>query len=145
MVEAAAPRAVRDESRLPAEPVVLSAAPSVPAASSVPAVSRALLALWVLIVVAVAAYLVAGTARVGAGSWIGRRMPVRLIWADFVGWLAEQGASPLLVAGITVAAAISLALAAGLLWLAFTLRDAPTPAAPDDASGSQGESGFGEG
>ena len=134
MVEAAAPRAVRDESRQPAEPVAL------PVARSVPIATRVFLALWVLIVAAIAVYLLAGTTRVGAGSWIGRRMPIRLIWVDFVGWLAEQGASPLLVAGVTAAAAISLALAAASLWLAFTLHDAATPVAPDDTSGSQVES-----
>ena len=72
-----------------------------------PVASRVLLALWVLIVAAIAVYLVAGTARVGAGFWIGRRMPVRVIWADFLGWLADQGASPLLVSAI-VATAVDL-------------------------------------
>jgi hypothetical protein len=99
-----------------------------------------LLALWVLIVTAIAAYLIAGTARVGAGSWIGRRMPVRVIWTDFLGWLADQGASPLLIAAIVAAAAISLALIAALLWLAFTLRDAPVHVALDDSGGDHVES-----
>jgi len=82
VAEVAAPRAVREESRLPAEPVALLAV------SSVPIITRILLALWLLIVAATAVYLVAGTARVGAGFWIGRRMPVQVIWANFLGWLA---------------------------------------------------------
>lgn len=133
MAEAAAPRAVREESRLQAEPV---ARPSV---SSVPALSRVLLALWILIVAAVAVYLVAGTTRVGAGLWIGRHMPVRVIWTDYLRWLAEQGASPLLVAAIVVVTAISLALMAALLWLAFNLRDAPSHVASNDTGGEHVE------
>jgi hypothetical protein len=133
VAEAAATRAVREESRLPAEPVAL------PAVSSVPVASRVLLALWVLIVAAIAVYLVAGTARVGAGFWIGRRMPVRVIWTDFLGWLADQGASPLLVGAIVATALVSLVLMAAVLWVAFTLRDAPSPVAPDDAGGNHVE------
>jgi hypothetical protein len=134
VAEAAAPRAVREESRLPAEPVTL------PSVSSVPVASRVLLALWVLIVAAIAVYLVAGTARVGAGLWIGRRMPVRVIWANFLGWLADQGASPLLITAIVAVTAISLALMAALLWLAFNLRDAASPVALDDQGGKHDES-----
>jgi hypothetical protein len=133
VAEAAAPRTVREESRLQAEPAAL------PSVISVPVVSRILLALWILIVAAVAVYLVAGTARVGAGFWIGRRMPVRVIWADFLGWLVHQGASPLLVAAVVATAAISLALMAAVLWFAFTLRDAPASVAPDDAGGNHVE------
>jgi len=98
----------------------------------VPIITRILLALWLLIVAATAVYLVAGTARVGAGFWIGRRMPVRVIWASFLGWLADQGASPLLVTAIAGTAFISLALMAVVLWSAFTLRDAPPSLAPED-------------
>jgi ADP-ribose pyrophosphatase YjhB (NUDIX family) len=133
VVEAAAPRAIREESRLPAEPVAL------PTVSSVPVITRVLPALWVLIVAAIAVYLVAGTARVGAGFWIGRRMPVRVIWADFLGWLADQGASPLLVTAIAATAFISLVLMAAVLWCAFTLRDAPSSVAPEDAGGNHVE------
>ena len=133
MAEVAAPRAVREESRLPAEPVAL------PAVSSISVASRVLLALWVLIVAAIAVYLVAGTSRIGAGFWIGRRMPIRVIWADFLGWLADQGASPLLVTAIAATGLISLALMAVVLWCAFTLRDAPPSVALEDAGGNHVE------
>jgi hypothetical protein len=140
VAEAAAPRAIREESRLGAEPVALSEPAALPSVSSDSVVSRVLLALWVLIVAAVAVYLVAGTARVGAGIWIGRRMPVRVIWADFLRWLAVQGASPLLVAAIVATAAISLALMAAVVWVAFTLHDGPAHVARDDPSGNHVES-----
>ncbi len=133
MAEVAATRAVREESRLPAEPVAL------PTASTVPVASRVLFALWVLIVAAIAVYLVAGTARVGAGFWIGRRMPVRVIWADFLGWLADKGASPLLVGAIVATAVVSLVLMAAVLWVAFALRDAPSSVAADDPGGNHVE------
>jgi hypothetical protein len=134
VVDAAAPRAVRDDSKLPAEPTAISVV------RSLPATHRLYLVLWLLIVGGMAVFLVAGTIRVGAGGWIGRRLPVRVIWSDFLGWLADQGASPLLVVAITAAAALSLALAAGTLWLAFTLRDATAEDAAEDSSGHRFES-----
>jgi hypothetical protein len=78
-----------------------------------------------------AAFLAVGSLRIGAGNWIGLRLPVRQIWARFLGYLADQGASPALVMAVVAAAAITLLGAAWALWLALALRDA-TPETPMD-------------
>jgi hypothetical protein len=67
-------------------------------------------------------------------------MPVRVIWTDFLRWLADQGTSPLLIAAVVAAVAIALALMAALLWLALTLRDGSARVVPDEPSGSHVES-----
>jgi hypothetical protein len=100
---------------------------------ALPAVNRPLLVLWAVIVAALAVFLAFGSVSVGAGNWIGRRMPVREIWARFLSFLADQGASPALIVLVTAAAAIALVTASYVVWLAFALRDAPAPV-PDDAT-----------
>ncbi len=103
-------------------------------AAAIPAVCRPLAFLWAAMVLATVAFLLLGSLRVGAGNWIGRRMPVREIWARFLGYLADQGASAALVMAVIAAAGVALAAAAIAAWLAFGLKDArPEPAADDSA------------
>jgi hypothetical protein len=102
---------------------------------ALPVGNRLLLVLWAFIVAALAVFLVFGSVRIGAGNWIGRRMPIREIWARFLGFLADQGASPALVVLVTAAAAIALVAAGYVVWLAFALHDAPAPVPDGDATG----------
>ncbi|MGH2614105.1 MAG: hypothetical protein ACRDJC_02600 [Thermomicrobiales bacterium] len=104
-------------------------------ARAMPALSRPLAVLWAGIVVAIAAFLAFGSVRIGAGNWAGLRMPVREIWTRFIDFLVGEGASPTLVILVTAAAAVTLAGAAGALWLAFSLKDAPSVSLPEDAAG----------
>jgi hypothetical protein len=83
-------------------------------------------------VVALAAFLVFGSLRIGAGNWIGRRMPVHEVWTRFLGYLADQGASAPLVMAVVAAAAATLIVAACHLWLAFSLQDERPQAPVDD-------------
>lgn len=98
----------------------------------VPALSRPLVILWVGMVAAIVVFVALGSLRIGAGNWIGRRMPIREIWSRFIGYLADEGASAMIVLGVTLAAAITLIGAAYALWLAFALKDAPVASLPDD-------------
>lgn len=91
--------------------------------------------LWAGIVVAVAAFLVLGTVRIGAGNWIGARMPVRRIWGHFTRYLTEEGASTAIVAAVSAAAGAALLGAAVVLWLAFAVKDAPGEPPTDDVPG----------
>jgi hypothetical protein len=106
-----------------------------PVAPAVPALSHLLAVLWAGIVVAVAGFLAFGSVRIGAGNWISLRMPVREIWSRFIDFLVGEGASTALVFVVTAAAAIALIGAAYLLWLAFSLKDAPSDSLPEDAAG----------
>ena len=100
---------------------------------SFPFLSRALVLLWLGLVLGTAAFLTLGSLRIGAGARIGRRMPVREIWSRFLAYLADQGWSAALVVAVSAAAAVALICAAIALWLAFGLRDEhPVPDA--DAS-----------
>jgi hypothetical protein len=113
-------RAQREETRtLPAE------APAEPVARSFPALPRLLMVLWAGSVLATVGFLAFGTLRIGAGNWIGRRMPVRVIWSRFLEFLTDLGASGPLIFLVAAAAIAALVLSAGALWLALGLRDAP--------------------
>jgi hypothetical protein len=96
------------------------------------ALPRALVLFWALMVAALLAYLAFGTVRLGAGNWIGRRMPLREVWTRFLEYLTNQGASPGIVLAVTAAAGLSLVGAGCVLWLAFGLRDSPSEQAVDD-------------
>lgn len=100
-----------------------------------PPESRPLAILWAVIVAAIAAFLAFGVVRVGAGFRIGSRLAVREIWSQFVGFLADKGFSPGLIAGVTLLLLASLVLAAIYLWFAFMLKDADPEIPPDDISG----------
>jgi hypothetical protein len=93
-----------------------------------------LMALWAAIVLAIALFLLIGTVRVGAGNWLGRQLSVAEIWSRFLGYLANQGASPLIVAAVVAVTGLSLLTAAVLLWLAIGLRDQPPDAPPDSSA-----------
>jgi len=122
-------RAQREETRtLPAE------APSEPVARAFPALPRLLMVLWAGSVVATVGFLVFGTLRIGAGNWIGRRMPIRLIWSRFLGFLTDLGASGPLIFLVAAAAVASLVIAAVALWLALGLHNAPSEPAADTSA-----------
>ena len=87
--------------------------------------------LWAGLVVATGGFLAFGTLRIGAGNWIGRRMPVLEIWSRFLDFLADHGASGMLIFIVTAAAVAALVIAAVALWLALALRDAPPEPAAD--------------
>lgn len=127
MADVIAPAAVREESI----PRPEDAAVEVTAPASLP---RALMLLWGTLVVGLVLYLGFGSVRVVAGNWIGRRMAIREIWSQFLGYLVDQGASPGIVVAVVIAAALSLVGCACVTWLAFALKDPPTGSPPDDAA-----------
>lgn len=106
-----------------------------PATRTAPVLVRVLAILWAVLVAASVVFFAVGSVRIGAGNWIGRTMDVREIWSRFVSYLVREGASSMMVAAVTAAAAISLISGAVLLWLAFGVKDAPAGPAPDDPSG----------
>lgn len=85
-------------------------------------------------VAGLAVFLLAGSVRIGAGNWIGRRMSIRQVWARFLDYVADLGASPAIVAVVVAAAVIALGAAAYALWLAFDLKDASTSEPSNDAA-----------
>lgn len=103
--------------------------------SPFPVLSRPLVLLWIALVLGTVAFLALGSLRIGAGNRIGRRMPVREIWSNFLAYLADQGASPALVIAVAAAAAIALIAAGIALWLAFGLRDAHPQTPHDESTG----------
>ncbi|MCC2629657.1 MAG: hypothetical protein K0S14_3307 [Thermomicrobiales bacterium] len=126
MADVTVARAQREEMvRLPAE------APAGEVARLFPALPRSLIVLWAGLVVATGGFLVTGRLRIGAGNWIGRRMPAREIWSRFLDFLADHGASGPLIPIVTAAAIASLLIAALAFWLALALRDAPPESAAD--------------
>lgn len=129
MADATAARAQREDPlAVPADAAVRTVA------RAAPALSRPLVVLWAGIVLATAGFLFLGSLRIGAGNWIGRRMPVREIWSRFLAYLADQGASAALV--IVVTAAVVALIAAGVgLWLALGLRDAQSRPQVDESAG----------
>jgi hypothetical protein len=106
-------------------------APAETVGRSFPALPRSLMILWAGLVLATAGFLVAGRLRIGAGNWIGRRMPARDIWSRFVGFLTDHGASAPMVLLVTAAAVVALVIAAFSFWLALGLGDAPPESAAD--------------
>ena len=129
MADLTVARAQREELRpLPAE------APVHTAVRSLPALPRSLMILWAGMVLATAGFLVTGRLRIGAGNWIGRRMPAREIWSRYLDFLTDHGASGALVFVVTVAAIATLVIAAIAFWLALALRDAPPESAADTSA-----------
>ena len=124
-------------------PRVRSEAPRSPAKESaidavkpaVPALPRRRAVLWLAIVTVIAAFIALGSIYVGAGKWIGRRLPVREIWARFVRFLVDQGASSGIVLIVTAAVWVALIGAGYALWLALGLEDQQPDATNDDSPG----------
>ncbi len=128
MADATVARARREEMlTLPVD------GPAKGVARRLPALPRSLMILWAALVLATGGFLVIGTLRIGAGNWIGRRMPVREIWSRFLGFLTGLGASGSLVLLVIAAAVVALVVAAVAFWLALALQDAP-PESPTDTS-----------
>ena len=126
MAEVTIARPQREESvTLPEE------APPEAVPRSLPALPRSLKSLWAGLVLATAGFLVTGTLRIGAGNWIGRRITEREIWAKFVGFLTDHGASGPAILLVTVTAIMALVISAVALWLALALRDAAPESAAD--------------
>ena len=126
MADITVARAQHEEMRtLPAE------VPAEPVARSFPVLPRWLMILWAGSVLATVGFLAFGTLRIGAGNWIGRRMPVRVVWSRFLDFMTDLGASGPLIFLVTAAAVATLVVAAVALWLALGLRDAQ-PAPPAD-------------
>ena len=129
MADVTVARAQREEMlRLPAE------APVDEVARPFPALPRSLIILWAGLVVATGGFLVTGRLRIGAGNWIGRRMPAREIWSRFLDFLTDHGASGPLILIVTAAAIVALVIAALAFWLALALRDAPPESAADTSA-----------
>ncbi len=97
--------------------------------------SRLSIAVWAVIILLVSAFLVFGVVRLEAGAWQGRRMPFRAIWARFVTYLTEQGASPAVVGLVTFTAIATLIGSGFLLWVAFWLTSLP----PSESAASEEE------
>ena len=130
MADVTVARAQREEMRtLPAE------VPAEADVQSFPALPRLLMVLWAGSVLATVAFLATGVLRIGAGNWIGRRMPVRVIWSRFLEFLTDLGASGPLIFLVAAAAVAALILSAVALWLALGIRDAPPEPVVDTAAG----------
>ena len=108
--------------------------PAEPVARSFPPLPRSLMVLWGGSVLATVGFLVFGTLRIGAGNWIGRRMPIRLIWSRFLDFLTNLGASGPLIFLVAAAAVATLVIAAVGLWLALGLQNAPPEPAADTSA-----------
>jgi hypothetical protein len=93
-----------------------------------------LVALWAAMIAGFIAFLVFGSVRIGAGYWIGRRMPIREIWTRFLAYLGDQGASPAIVAAVAATVAVTAVGVGWALWLALGLTDAPAEPPPDDTT-----------
>jgi hypothetical protein len=109
-------------------------APAQTVARSFPSLPRSLLILWAGLVLVTAGFLVIGRLRIGAGNWIGRRMPPRDIWSRFIDFLTDHGASGPLILLVSAAAIVTLLVAALAFWLALALRDVPPESATDTSA-----------
>ena len=109
-------------------------APAESVAQSSPVLPRLLLVLWIGSVLATVAFLAIGTLRIGAGNWIGRRMPLHVIWSRFLEFLNDLGASRPLIFLVAAAAIAALVLSAVALWLALGLRDVPPEPVVDSSA-----------
>lgn len=126
MADVTVDRAQREEMlTLPAE------TPANEVARPFPALPRSLMILWAGLVLATGGFLVTGRLRIGAGNWIGRRMPAREVWSRYLDFLTDHGASGSLIPIVTAAAILALVIAALAFWLALALRDAPPDSAAD--------------
>jgi hypothetical protein len=120
VADATVARGQREEMRtLPAE------ASAEPAGQSFLALPRLFVVLWAVSVLATVAFLAIGTLRIGAGHWVGRRIPVHRVWSRFLDFLSDLGAPGPLVFLVAAVAIAALVLSAVALWLALGLRDAP--------------------
>ena len=108
--------------------------PAKAAARSFPVLPRSLKILWAGMVLVTGGFLLTGTIQIGAGNWIGRRMPVREIWSRFLSFLTDLGASGPLILLVTAAAIMSLLVAALAFWLALALRDTPPESAAETSA-----------
>ena len=108
--------------------------PAQAAARSFPVLPRSLMVLWAGMVLVTGGFLLTGTIRIGAGNWIGRRMPVRVIWSRFLDFLTDRGAAGPLIFLVAAAAIATLVIAAVALWLALGLHDAPSESAADTSA-----------
>jgi hypothetical protein len=108
--------------------------PAKAAARSFPVLPRSLMILWAGMVLVTGGFLLTGTIRIGAGNWIGRRMPVHEIWSRFLSFLTDLGASGPLILLVTAAAIMSLLVAALAFWLALALRDTPPESAAETSA-----------
>ena len=108
--------------------------PAKAAARSFPVLPRSLMILWAGMVLVTGGFLLTGTIRIGAGNWIGRRMPVPEIWSRFLSFLTDLGASGPLILLVTAAAIMSLLVAALAFWLALALRDTPPESAAETSA-----------
>lgn len=129
MADLTVARAQREETR-----TLSTEAPTEPVARWFPPLPRLLMVLWAGSVLATVGFLVFGTLRIGAGNWIGRRMPIRLIWSRFLSFLTDLGASGPLIFFVAAAAVATLVIAAFALWLALGLHDASSEAAADTSA-----------
>ena len=107
--------------------------PAKAAARSFPVLPCSLMILWAGMVLVTGGFLLTGTIRIGAGNWIGRRMPVHEIWSRFLS-LTDLGASGPLILLVTAAAIMSLLVAALAFWLALALRDTPPESAAETSA-----------
>ena len=125
MVDVTVARAQREET--------LTVAPEAAAETGVrpfPALPRSLIILWAGLLLATGGLLAVTRLRIGAGHWIGRRMPAHEVWSRFLAFLTDHGASGPLILIVTATAIATLVIAALAFWLALALRDAaPEPAA----------------
>jgi hypothetical protein len=130
VTEATVERARSETTRPPANDAAPDAAQS--AISALPSWRAAL---WLGIALVTVAFIAFGSIEIGAGAWIGRRLPVREIWSRFNRFLLDQDASPAVIVAVSAAAALALVAAGYALWLALTLEDRTPDAPGDDAPG----------
>ncbi len=129
MADVTVARVQREERlTLPAE------SPAEEVARPFPVLPRSLMILWAGLVLATAGFIVTGRLRIGAGNWIGRRMPAREIWSRFLDFLTDHGASGPLILVVPAAAIAALVIAALAFWLALALRDTPSATGADTSA-----------
>lgn len=93
-----------------------------------------LLALWLLLSAAILGFIALGSVRIGAGNWTGQRMRISRIWANFLEYLGQQGASPLVTGVVVALAIVSVLGGCCLIWSAMAVRDEPVQTVPEDAT-----------
>lgn len=127
MIEATAGTA-RDDSR-----VAASAAPTVDRRAVAQRRPLVVAVTWLLFTIGLVWFIYAGAVRVGAGQWYGQRLRVRVIWSRFVDFLADKGATAIMVGLVGVAAIATLIGSLLLLWMVLRLRESdPETTEPPD-------------
>ena len=109
-------------------------APKSAEAPSFPSLPWPLIVLWAGFVVGTLAFLLFGSLLIGAGNRLGRRVPVRQIWSQFLGYLVDHGATPAIVVAVSAAAGLAFIAAGIALWFAFSLKD-QQPEVLDESTG----------